>query len=305
MTEFGKRFTVGELRKVGIADWRNKPVRQSLLFDCLAGVIGAPKPRKEIPTVQPSHSRRSERVLIAEDNAVNQRVALGQMRKLGYTADAVGNGFEVLLALDQIAYEIVLMDCHMPEMDGYEATAAIRQRESSGKRTWIIAMTANAMSGDREQCLAAGMDDYVSKPVRIDDLAAVLERAHRELSAQAEVPAVDPQSLATLRELPGDDGENILQELVGILFESGPLALRDLGAALSRGDARGVALIAHTLKSSCGQFGATRLQEQCDSLERAGRVGNLEPMAELLASAQVELQRVLVALEPELPTPNV
>jgi CheY-like chemotaxis protein len=270
------------------------------LFDCLAGVIGAPKACKEAPAAPVSHSRRPERVLIAEDNAVNQRVALGQMRKLGYTADAVGNGFEVLQALDQIAYEIVLMDCHMPEMDGYETTAAIRERESAGKRTWIIAMTANAMSGDREQCLAAGMDDYVSKPVRIDDLAAVLERAHRELASQVALPAIDPQSLATLRELPGDEGENVLQELVGIFFDSGPLALQDLRAALIRGDARGVALIAHTLKSSCGQFGATRLQEQCDSLERAGNAGNLEPMAELLSSAQTELERVLVALEPEL-----
>jgi PAS domain S-box-containing protein len=306
MTEFGRRLTVEELRNVGIADWRNKPVRQSLLFDCLAGVmIGVPKPRTETPSAKTSRSRRSERVLIAEDNAVNQRVALGQMRKLGYTADVVGDGFEVLQSLDKIAYDIVLMDCHMPEMDGYEATAAIREREGAGKRTWIIAMTANAMSGDREQCLAAGMDDYVSKPVRLDDLAAVLERAHCELSIQAEGPAVDPQTLATLRELPGEGEKNILERLVSIFCESGPLALQELSAALTRQDAAGVSLIAHTLQSSSGQFGASRLQEYCAELEIAGRDGNFEPMGRLIASAQNELQRVLATLQPELPNSNV
>ena len=216
----------------------------------------------------------------------------------------MGNGFEVLQALDRFDYDIVLMDCHMPEMDGYEATAAIRQREGAGKHTWIIAMTANAMSGDREQCLVAGMDDYVSKPVRLSELAEVLERAHGEVAAQATAPAVDPQSLATLRELPGENGENLLQELVQIFFQSGPQALEEIQAALTRSDAPAVAFTAHTLKSSCGQFGAARLQEYCAALEKAGRAGHLEPMTELLSSAQNELRRVLAALEPGRQLPN-
>src|SRR5262249_21076367 len=131
LSDFGRRISAQELRQAGIADCRPKPVRQSNLFDCLAGVMAASSDgtAAESPSSQAPVIRHEERVLIAEDNPVNQKVALGQLRKLGYRAEAVANGFEALQALSQIPYDIVLMDCQMPEMDGYEATAAIRQRE--------------------------------------------------------------------------------------------------------------------------------------------------------------------------------
>ena len=183
LTPFGKTVPAETLASAGIAQSQFKPVRPAMLFDRLdramrpeAGLPTPPaKTDEEVPP--PARARVSQRILVAEDNAVNLRVALGQLRKLGYSADSVGNGLEALAALEQNAYDVVLMDCQMPEMDGYAATAAIRQREGDKRHTWIIAMTANAMQGDREKCLEAGMDGYISKPTRVADLETALAQA--------------------------------------------------------------------------------------------------------------------------------
>ncbi len=173
----GQQLSEAEMRAAGIAQTRFKPVQQSMLFDCLATALAeAAGPADPAPAPEPV-LRHAERILLAEDNPVNQRVALGQLRKLGYTAEAVGTGRDVLQALARADYDVVLMDCQMPDLDGYATTRAIRALAGERRHTWIIAMTANAMSGDREQCLAAGMNDYVSKPVRQDELAAALARA--------------------------------------------------------------------------------------------------------------------------------
>ena len=179
---FGKSLPREELSSAGIAASRFKPIRPSALYNCLVDVMeaGSAQPdatgKEHSPEVAARPVAR-RRILIAEDNIVNQRVALAQLQKLGYSADTVANGLEAVEAMRRIRYDIVLMDAQMPEMDGFEATAEIRRGEGDSRRTYIIAMTANTMTGDREACLAAGMDDYVGKPVRANELEAALLRA--------------------------------------------------------------------------------------------------------------------------------
>ncbi len=192
LTSMGYTHTQEELKAAGVEAFLVKPVKQSRLFDCLVNVLGRTaaehvftKPAKDAPQPERSATEAPQvnktRILLAEDNAVNQKVALAQLRTLGFSADSAVNGHEVITALGKTPYDIILMDCQMPEMDGYEATRLIRQAEKSPGVAWkapvrIIAMTANAMSGDREKCIAAGMDDYLSKPVRRSELALAMAR---------------------------------------------------------------------------------------------------------------------------------
>jgi signal transduction histidine kinase/DNA-binding response OmpR family regulator len=188
LASFGKRISPEELRAAGIAECCSKPVRQSALFDCLTNALLKSPAAAHSTTGPPVAARpepRNARVLIADDNVVNQKVALVQLERLGYTADAVPNGLAVLEAHDRTPYDIILMDCQMPEMDGYETTRHIRARAGNFRQPYIIAMTAHAMSGDSEECLAAGMNDYISKPVQFDAFAAALARALPALSERA------------------------------------------------------------------------------------------------------------------------
>jgi CheY-like chemotaxis protein len=186
LTSFGARGLGTTARDASVAAYLTKPVRQSQLFDCLANLIGGAATTEvglksqADSNLLTKHSLKETRmsstklILLAEDNIVNQKVAIRQLHKLGYRADAVANGREVIEALSRIPYDLVLMDCQMPEMDGYEATAEIRMSEPLGKHTPIVAMTANALTGDREKCIAAGMDEYITKPVQSEELARVL-----------------------------------------------------------------------------------------------------------------------------------
>jgi CheY-like chemotaxis protein len=224
LTSFGERRHSEVAREAGIAAYLTKPVRQSQLFDCLTTVMGkASEPEIATESVLPrSMSERrgvnqkekklsNKLILLAEDNIVNQRVAVRQLHKLGYRADAVANGWEALEALARSSYDLVLMDCQMPELDGYEATAKIRRREGITKHTPIVAMTAHALEGDRAKCLAAGMDDYLSKPVKSEELERVIERfllqAGEHLKSNDEVLQDNavPVDLARLVEAMGDD----------------------------------------------------------------------------------------------------
>jgi two-component system sensor histidine kinase/response regulator len=186
LSSYGNRSDAQVVREIGIAAYLRKPVRQAELFDSLVTVMSDSKPANQTapPSINlitqhsPEENKLAEgtRILIVDDNAVNQKVAVRQIQRLGCRADVAGNGLEALQALAQNSYDIVLMDCQMPVMDGFEATAEIRRREGASKHTPIIAMTANAMDGDCEKCLLSGMDDYISKPVRNEMLCRIVER---------------------------------------------------------------------------------------------------------------------------------
>ena len=180
-------------------------------------------------------------MLVVEDNAVNQRVAVRMLEKRGFHADAVANGREAVDALAQIPYDLVLMDCQMPEMDGYAATAAIRRREqeqgTAARRTPIIAMTAHALKGDAEKCLAAGMDDYIPKPVTVQHLEAALTRWSPQTAPGTLDEAVDASALAALQDLQGEGQPDLLAELSAIYLRETPLRLAALHEALARADA--------------------------------------------------------------------
>jgi two-component system, sensor histidine kinase and response regulator len=187
LASFRERGDVEIVKQAGIATYLTKPVRQSQLFSAIVQALGhtstlisyAPAPISPPPTEGFKKANKAisqSLILVAEDNVINQRVAVRQLDRLGYRADVVANGLEVLEALAHKPYALVLMDCHMPEMDGLEATAAIRKKEGADQRTIIVAMTASAMRGERENCLQAGMDDYIAKPVKLEELTSVLER---------------------------------------------------------------------------------------------------------------------------------
>jgi CheY-like chemotaxis protein len=183
LTSLGQTPSAEELQFAGIEDYVTKPVKPARLFECLASMVRRGTQASTPVSTFKREPLKKVRVLVAEDNPVNRRLALLQLNDMGYSADAVGNGFEVLQSLQLVPYDVILMDCRMPELDGYDTTRQIRERERTNSQlafrqapVHIIAMTANAMQGDREKCLEVGMNDYMSKPVRQPDLQAALQR---------------------------------------------------------------------------------------------------------------------------------
>jgi CheY-like chemotaxis protein len=176
LIEVGFLGDKARLPSPGVAAFLTKPIRGEQLGGALLLIFGEKEASSSGQISSPAATYSAYRILLAEDNPINQKVALAMLRHLGYQADLAANGREVLSSLEQKAYDVILMDIQMPEMDGLEATRFIRNRLPSASQPRIIAMTAYAMKGDREQCLAAGMDDYIGKPVKIEDLKRVLER---------------------------------------------------------------------------------------------------------------------------------
>ena len=292
-------------RDLGLAAYLTKPIKQSDLLDTIMNTLGAAASlaQSEAAHAPAAESRRSLRLLLAEDNAVNQRLACRLLEKHGHAVIVAGTGKEAVAALEREAFDAVLMDVQMPEMDGLEATAAIRALEAgSGRHQPIIAMTAHAMKGDRERCLAAGMDDYVSKPLQLSELLASLDRlttpgAGAPTDTPAETDAVDdPVDLTAALELVDGDRE-LLVDIIDLFLEQIPESLSAIHQAIADGNGQALDRAAHKLKGSLGNFGKKAAYEHALRLEEMGREANLTDAPAAAARLEDEMRHLTQALK--------
>jgi CheY-like chemotaxis protein len=243
------------------------------------------------------------RILLVEDSPLNQQITVKQLETLGYCADVAANGLEALAALQRVPYQIVLMDCQMPEMDGYETTWQIRNREkeqAQSSRTHIIALTANTRPQDRERCLNSGMDDYVTKPVQLVELEVALQRAGVDPSqAQAAADVIDPIIMASLRQLRKADQPDPVSELISLFLRDAPPQFLAINKAILERNMSATLDAASSLKGNAANLGARRLASLCAELEEQARGGTLEEAAPILQQAKDEFTRVQFALERE------
>jgi CheY-like chemotaxis protein len=306
MYALGARPEEREMKAAGMRGLLVKPIKQSQLFNVLSVTMAAPadladrgpSPHRrrlsEIESRLPQEVRARTRMLLVEDNIVNQQVQLRLLERMGYRADTVNNGREALDRTGDGHYDIILMDCQMPEMDGYTATRELRRREQDGRRGVIIGVTAHALPGDREECLAAGMDDYISKPIVPEDLASILEKwviacdpallPHpagngRESAAGA---MLDENVVATLREFQRPGEGDFLAHLIDIFLADLRQRIGEMRAALPNRNSGTMANAAHTLKGAAGQIGATQVREICHEIEIAAKTGAFESMGAML-----------------------
>lgn len=296
LPSFGQYEHQQLVRETGIDAYLQKPVRQSQLYDVLVNVM-ADSFLKEIKSetrvekqsfpnavVSPkSKVRGTTKILIAEDNAINREVALSQLQSLGYHADAVENGREAVETLKKTKYDIILMDCQMPEMDGFEATAAIRRLDNASKDAAIIAMTAHALDGERERCIAAGMDDYLSKPVKMETLRQMLKhwtcfkkgkkkcapiKKRKKLSPKEKSEIIDFSILENFKELQQPGESDLTAELITLFIEDTNRRLSVLKSAFIEKDTQTVKKEAHGIKGAAGTIGALQVAKLCLELEQ-------------------------------------
>jgi CheY-like chemotaxis protein len=330
-----------ELSGAGFERYLMRPVRKSQLFDCIADCVGTAQLASwasngsESPMVRPAEGTPflRRRILIAEDNDVNQEVTRDMLEVLGCSAEIAKDGQEAVGAVKEKAYDLVLMDCQMPEMDGFEATRAIRQHESRGNppaHLPIIALTADAVEGDRERCLAAGMDDYLAKPFTLDELRKILSQwlpanpgavkdsspasgAGEGAGNPAAKPAlslsgsktteggpVDRRALKNIAYLQRPGAPNVLEKVISMYLQSSRALLERLQQAVGSRDAEETRKAAHSLKSSSANVGATHLAALSKELEDAGRAHALDMAGRQLDRMKAEHARVVAALEEEL-----
>jgi CheY-like chemotaxis protein/HPt (histidine-containing phosphotransfer) domain-containing protein len=251
--------------------------------------------------------RQGRLILVVEDNETNQKVILAQLHTLGFVADVAADGREALQRWSECAYGLVLTDLHMPEMDGYQLTAAIRAAEGGARRIPIIALTANTVMGEGDRCREAGMDDYASKPLPLADLKSILEKWMPAAAAAPESPADSaadppqgvaantPVDVSVLKRLVGDDAA-VVREVLQDFRVSAAKINADLRAACASRQPQAAGAAAHKLKSSARSVGALALGELCATLERAGKSGDAAALYEQLPAFETEMSAVDAAI---------
>jgi CheY-like chemotaxis protein len=299
LSSAGEAADAGQCRRLGIARYLLKPVKQSDLLDAIMAALSTHVEEEEAaaPLRQPSlTAHRPLRILLAEDGVVNQQVAVGLLELRGHQTVVVANGKEALAALDRERFDVVLMDVQMPEMDGMEATRAIRQKEKeTGTHIPIVAMTAHAMKGDREDCLAAGMDAYLSKPVQAQALYATVETfTPVEAAVVTAAPAPVLDWIAALQRVGGS--RDLLRQLADLFLKESVKLLAEIRQTIANADAPRLRRAAHTLKGSADCFSAKPAVEAAQRLELMGRDGNLARAEEALAALEAEMARLTPAL---------
>jgi CheY-like chemotaxis protein/nitrogen-specific signal transduction histidine kinase/HPt (histidine-containing phosphotransfer) domain-containing protein len=304
--------------EAAVSGYVHKPIRPAQLLEALCRAMSIQLQREKkapaSPALDPDLARRLPmRLLLADDNPINQKVGLSVLHKLGYRADLANNGLEVLKALEQKVYDLLFLDVQMPEMDGLEAARKICERWSPERRPAIIAMTGNALMGDREKCLAAGMDDYISKPVRISELQAALERwgplktAHTDtkilLRAKATAPEelLDPAVMTQLRSPSTPQAGAMLRQLIEQYLDGAPQRLNQLGENIQQ--PANLAAHAQTFKTASTEIGARRITKLCQKLEELGQTGNLDSAPAVLQELRAAFALTRTQLLP-LVTPS-
>ncbi|MDY6851148.1 MAG: response regulator, partial [Thermodesulfobacteriota bacterium] len=311
MTSAGKRGDAARLENIGFSAYLTKPVKQSRLYDCLVTILSRKKGSVESreTRIVTRHSiaedrKHRVRILLAEDNLVNRKVALKILEKFGYRVDAVANGMEAVKALEELPYNLVLMDCQMPEMDGFEATKTIRDAKSAVKNheVPIIALTAHAMKGDREKCIKAGMDDYISKPFEPRQLIEAIEQA---LAGRVSLPHDKASETKTqgeeifdraglLDRILGD--EELLKEVLEIYLQETPGHIESIKEALKKSDASEVTQHGHKIKGSSGMICAEGMQALGSRVETAGKKDDLTQAASLVEKMEREFAKLKEAI---------
>ena len=336
LTSLGRKGDAARCKEVGISGYLNKPVKQSELLDAVMMAMGSSgeEDATVITRYTVQEARNSLNILVAEDNPINQRLVIELLKTRGHRVVMASNGKEAIEAIKEEDFDLVLMDVQMPEMDGLEATRHIREREqrATSKASWseakiplkagqqatsneqratsipIIAMTANAMKGDREKCLESGMDDYVSKPINVEELFGVIEKFSRKLKdhkkkkpfpslKKTETVSKEVFDLSKAMEVVAGNKE-IFKEIANIFLESSPASVAQIKEAIAGDDALALEHAAHSLKGSVGHFGARRTFEAAYNLEKLGRE---KEMGEA-DNAFSKLEKELSALRPEMKT---